>query len=189
MKWWYERQKIWLQSPSKHCHFFHEVYFISIMYIHVFSFPMCVKSQIHLSLSHSQENGTGWYTICWLFPFLELNSSFPTSSHFLFPFHFHEACYFQDDMQHDNDEGERHRILKQRKGTKFCYTTETSKRILPIILKRGLMHSFNQQFYWALSELSLSSTILSQHREVAISKNSTWTWMCVYNCTYDVFKY
>lgn len=138
--------------------FFHEVYFISIMYIHVSSFSRCVKSQIHLSLSHSQKNGTGWYTICWLFPFLGLNSSFPTSSHFLFPSHFHEACYFQDDMQHDNDEGERHRILKQRKGTKFCYTKETSKRILLIILKNGdhAFFSFSNFIEHFLSYLCLT---------------------------------
>ena len=64
--------------------FLHKVYFRSMMCSSIFlPFPRCVKSQIHLSPSHSQENDSGWHTACRLFHFPGLNLSFPTSSYCL----------------------------------------------------------------------------------------------------------
>lgn len=87
------RQKIGLQSPSIHCHPF--IKFISALWCALMHFPRCVKPQIHLSPSRSQGNDSGWCTACRLFQLPGLNSSFPTSTHFLFPPHFLEAVTFK----------------------------------------------------------------------------------------------
>lgn len=86
-----------------------EVYFRSMMYSNVSSLFLGVSN-------HSQENDSGWHTACQLFQFPGLNSSFPISSNFLFSPHFLEACYFQDDKRHDNDEGEMTQNPKTDKG-------------------------------------------------------------------------
>lgn len=124
-----------------------KVYFRSMVCSNAPLFPRGVKSHIYLSPSHSQENDSGGHTACWLFQFPGLNSSFPVLTAYSL-LTFSRPVTFKMTWGMTVIRVKWHKILKEMKGAKLCYTKERTKRISLTARKdRFIIHPFIEQIF------------------------------------------